>query len=199
MNSQSILLIDDHAMYRASLQMVICMAIDHVTVLHAASIEDALRITSVSPDVLLLDIRLNGVSGLEALPDLQQRWPMAPVLVLSSQDEPETARFAVARGAAAFVSKAEPAERIVSVVKRALGGDFPLVRSGSDSCARKLTMSQREVLQLLHHGMSNKLIARKLGLSDNTVRRHVQDILEYFKVVTRAEAVFVARQQSLVG
>ena len=55
------------------------------------------------------------------------------------------------------------------------------------------------MIELLHVGLSNKLIARRLDLSENTVRRHVQDILEYFQVANRAEAVFAARQQSLVG
>jgi DNA-binding NarL/FixJ family response regulator len=62
-----------------------------------------------------------------------------------------------------------------------------------------LTPRQCEVLDLLHKGLSNKQIARQLSLSDNTVRRHVQDILEYFQVASRAEAVFAARNQGLLG
>jgi len=62
-----------------------------------------------------------------------------------------------------------------------------------------MTPRQCEVLNLLHQGLSNKLIARQLSLSDNTVRRHVQDILEFFQVGSRAEAVFAARSQGLVN
>jgi DNA-binding NarL/FixJ family response regulator len=64
---------------------------------------------------------------------------------------------------------------------------------------QRLTPRQCEVLDLLHRGLSNKLIARQLALSDNTVRRHVQDILEYFGVASRAEATYEARRQGLVS
>lgn len=198
MTAQHILLIDDHAMFRSGLNMVISMAMPLACVTQAASVEEALRAAVDAVDVVLLDIKLNGSSGLEGIASIKQRWPGAPVLMLSSQDEPETARLALARGAAAFVSKAETAEKIIEVIQQVLRGELVGEAARQNADERRLTPRQREVLTLLHQGLSNKLIARKLALSDNTVRRHVQDILEYFSAVNRAEAVFAARQQALV-
>lgn len=195
-----ILLIDDHAMFRSGLNMVISMAMPQAAVLQAASVEEALRQTDQTPHIVLLDIKLNGTSGLEGIASIKQQWPGTPVLMLSSQDEPETARLALARGAAAFVSKAETAEKIIEVIAQVLRGELAdAIPRQNNIEERRLTPRQREVLQLLHQGLSNKLIARKLVLSDNTVRRHVQDILEYFSAVNRSEAIFAARQQALVS
>ena len=195
-----ILLIDDHAMFRAGLSMVISMAMPEAEISQASSVQEALAVAPVDTSIVLLDIKLNGSSGLEDIALVKYQWPQIPVLMLSSQDEPETARLALSRGAAAFVSKAETAEKIVEVIQQALRGELTGAASVSASLQeRRLTPRQREVLELLHQGLSNKLIARKLELSDNTVRRHVQDILEFFQVISRAEAVFAARHQGLVS
>ena len=78
-------------------------------------------------------------------------------------------------------------------------GELPQAKPVASLDGKHLTLRQREVLGLLHAGLTNKVIARKMALSDNTVRRHMQEILKYFQVPTRAEAVFAARQQALVG
>jgi DNA-binding NarL/FixJ family response regulator len=199
MTAPRILLIDDHAMFRAGLSLVISTAIPGTNIFEAGSLNDAISNTPDGVDVVLLDIKLNGLSGLEGITLLKRKWPLVPVLMLSSQAEPETVRLALARGAAGFVSKAETADKIVDAIHLVLRGHFsersPPV---SSTIQRRLTPRQCEVLDLLHQGLSNKLIARQLSLSDNTVRRHVQDILEFFEVVSRAEAVFAARRQGLV-
>ena len=185
-------------MFRSGLNMVISMAMPLACVAQAASVEEALRAAVDAVDVVLLDIKLNGTSVLKGLASIKQHWPGAPVLMLSSQDEPETARLALARGAAIFVSKAETAEKIIDVIQQVLCGELTGSAALQSADERRLTPRKRKVLELLHQGLSNKLIARKLALSDNTVRRHVQDILEHFQVVNRSTSVFVARQQALV-
>lgn len=200
MTTPSVLLIDDHAMFRAGLSMVINAAIPGTNIVEAGSLDEAMSSTPADVDVVLLDIKLNGLSGLEGIGLLKRKWPLTPILMLSSHDDPETVRLALARGAAGFVSKAETAEKIVEAIHLVLRGHFSALSPATSSPAlRRLTPRQCEVLDLLHQGLSNKLIARQLSLSDNTVRRHVQDILEFFEVVSRAEAVFAARRQGLVG
>ncbi len=200
MTAPRILLIDDHAMFRAGLSLVISTAIPGTTIFQAGSLDEAISSTPDDVDVVLLDIKLQGLSGLEGITLLKRKWPMVPVLMLSSQAEPETVRLALTRGAAGFVSKAETADKIVEAIHLVLRGHFSeLSAPASSSLQRRLTPRQCEVLELLHQGLSNKLIARQLSLSDNTVRRHVQDILEFFDVVSRAEAVFAARHQGLIG
>ncbi|MFI5446836.1 response regulator [Polaromonas sp. UC242_47] len=195
-----ILLIDDHAMFRSGLSMVISAALPDTTILEAASIHEASNRPSDKVDLILLDIKLNGLSGIEGIALLQRKWPLTPVLMLSSLDEPQTARLALERGAAGFVSKAETAEKIVEAILQVLGGHVTEPSTTDNKLGeRRLTPRQCDVLDLLHQGLSNKLIARQLALSNNTVRRHVQDILEFFQVVSRAEAVVEARQQGLIG
>jgi DNA-binding NarL/FixJ family response regulator len=195
-----ILLIDDHAMFRSGLSMVISAAIPGTTIVEAGSINDAVNGSPEATDLILLDIKLNGLSGMEGIALLKRKWPLTPVLMLSSFDEPQTASLAIERGAAGFVSKAETAEKIVETICLVLRGQFSGLSTAAKSAAqRRLTPRQCEVLDLLHQGQSNKLIARELALSSNTVRRHVQDILEFFAVVSRTEAVFEARRQGLIG
>jgi DNA-binding NarL/FixJ family response regulator len=196
----NILLIDDHALFRSGLSLIIKMAMPSVVVSEAGCIDDALGCELGRVDLVLLDVQLNGKSGLEYVGFLKQKWPLAPILVVSSQDEPEMRRFAQACGTAGFISKAETASQIVakinSIVSQSLG-----VESAPPQAIdyRQLTPRQGEVLGLLHKGLSNKLIARELLLSENTVRRHVQAILEFFGMSSRAEAVYAALCQGLLG
>ncbi len=204
MTPTRILLIDDHAMFRTGLRLVLEAGKPGSEIFEAASLDEATGSAPDNLDVVLLDIHLNGLNGLECIALLQRKWPLVPILMLSSQDEPETVDTALARGAAGFISKAETAEKIIEAINLVLRGHFSGKFSGmspeaSRTAQRRLTPRQCEVLNLLHQGLSNKLIARQLELSDNTVRRHVQDILEYLQVSSRAEAVFAARRQGLIG
>ena len=200
MTPRRILLIDDHALFRTGLRMVLDAEIQDTEIFDAGSADDAIRTAPDDIDLVLLDIKLTGLSGLESIALLKRKWPLVPILMLSAEDDPETVCQALARGAAGFVSKAEAAETIVAAVNLVLRGQFSeLAPAASETTPRRLTPRQCEVLDLLHRGLSNKLIARQLALSDNTVRRHVQDILVFFGVASRAEAVFAARRQGLIN
>jgi len=179
--------------------MVLNAGIPGAEIFEAGSLDAALHGKLDHVDVVLLDIKLPGLSGVEGIALLQRKWPLVPILMLSSHDEPETVRMALSRGAAGFVSKAETPEKITEAIHLVLRGHFSgLQPNALGTVLRHLTPRQCEVLDLLHQGLSNKLIARQLALSDNTVRRHVQDILEFFGVVSRAEAVAAARRQGMV-
>jgi DNA-binding NarL/FixJ family response regulator len=195
-----IALIDDHAIIRVGLRSVLTMALPTCLVLEARSVEDALEALPPELDVVLLDIMLPGVSGLDGMELLRQRWPFTPIVVFSSLDDPATINEAHARGAAAFVSKADLSDVIVQTLHRVLGREvLGEQHPASGNASNGMTIRQREVLMLLYQGLSNKLIARQLSLSENTVRRHVQDILAFFGVANRSEAVFAARCQGLLG
>jgi len=198
-----ILLIDDHALFRSGLRMVLLTGIAGLEVTEAASLEQALQLPGQPPQVVLLDIQLQGLNGLEGLGLLHRRWPGVPVVMLSSDAAAGTVREAMARGAAAFVSKADTADNILAVVTPLLLG-LPAgapqrqpVHAGHDRS--RLTPRQCEVLDLLCQGLSNKAIGRKLDLSENTVRGHVQATLAYLQVSSRSEAAFTARKRGLVA
>ena len=195
MTPARILLIDDHAMFRTGLRLVLGADMPAAQIFEACSAEEAMRNMPDDVDVVLLDIKLVGLNGLESIALLKRKWPGVPILMLSSDDRPETVDLARARGAAGFVSKAETAEKIVDTIGLVLRGHLPGPATATGLAQPRLTPRQCEVLDLLHQGLSNKLIARQLSLSNNTVRRHVQDILEFYGVSSRAEAVFAARGQ----
>jgi DNA-binding NarL/FixJ family response regulator len=204
MNSIKILLIDDHAMFRSGLRMVLNASLPQAEVFEAGELSEANQSAQKKPDVILLDIKMPGLNGVDGIPLLKRRWPKVPVLMLSSQDEPETVRLALARGANGFISKADTAEHIIGVINRVLRGetaDAQLPQDGDAATAPNfhLTPRQCEVLDLLCQGMSNKLIARALGLSENTVRGHVQSVFVFLQVSSRSEAAFAARRRGLVG
>jgi DNA-binding NarL/FixJ family response regulator len=193
------LLIDDHAMFRAGLRQVIKVAIPELDIFEAGSLDEALACPSSNVTVVLLDNKLNGLSGIEGIALIRRKWPLVPILMLSSQFEPEIVRLALARGVDGFLSKAESIEKIVQTLQQVMAGGATGASVVVPLAQKCLTPRQSAVLHLLHQGLTSKLIARQLFISENTARRHVQDILEFFKVASRAEAVFAARNQGLVG
>ena len=205
MTTTNILLIDDHAMFRSGLRMVLSARMTDAEIFEAGTLSEATQSSPEIIDVILLDINLPGLNGLDGIALLKRKWPLAPVIVLSSQDGPDTVRDALARGAVRFISKADTADRIVALLNRVLRGEYAVPSAQLDengeaiNAPQHLTPRQCEVLDLLCQGMSNKLIARRLTLSENTVRGHVQAILLFLEVSSRSEAVFAARRRGLVG
>jgi DNA-binding NarL/FixJ family response regulator len=185
--------------------MVLNEHLPEAKVFEAGSLSEVTQNTPERIDVVLLDIHLQGLNGLDGIALIKRRWPRIPVIVLSSEDGPETVRDALARGAAHFISKADTADKIIDLLNRVLLGEYattkPQPYDGDEALItpQHLTARQCEVLDLLCQGMSNKLIARQLALSENTVRGHVQAILGFLHVSSRSEAVFAARQRGLIG
>lgn len=202
MNSTHILLVDDHAMFRAGLRMVLADGLPQSQVHEASSVDEAMRDAGPPPDVVLLDIKLPGLNGLDGIALLQRKWPQVRVMMLSSMDEPDMVRKALAHGAVGFVSKAQTGDAIIMAVGRLLRGEQAAELADAtttEEALPRLTPRQCEVLDLLCRGLSNKLVARKLNLSENTVRGHVQAILAFLQVSSRSEAAFEARRRGLVG
>jgi DNA-binding NarL/FixJ family response regulator len=199
-----ILLIDDHSLFRCGLRMVLGAAIPDLEATEAASLEEAMRAPVADPALVLLDIQLHGLNGLEGIALVKRKWPLAAVVILSSEASPQKVRMAMERGAAAFVSKADPADKILNViaqVRRGLpvGTDASLLPAGDAHEQQLLTPRQSEVLDLMCQGLSNKVIGRRLNLSENTVRGHVQAVLAALQVSSRSEAGFAARQRGIVA
>jgi len=164
----------------------------------ACSLSEAL-INDTVPDIIVLDIKLPDSNGLTGLIAIKARWPEAKIIVLSSQDDESTQRDALMGGAVAFVSKADTGGCIVEMIGQLL----PLPANAQTTRLAPashglLSKRQYEVLHFLNLGLTNKAIGQALNISDNTVRRHVQDIFAYFEVATRTEAVFAARRQRMV-
>lgn len=204
-----ILLIDDHALFRSGLRMIIESRFEGAEVLEAGSLEQALALEMAAcpPHVVLLDIRLPGLNGLECIALLKRRWPDVPIVMLSSDASNTTVRQALERGAAGFVSKADKPDAIAAALRACLVSGEATGVSTTDSAPlgpavgkpqSELTPRQCEVLVLLGQGLPNKSIARKLDISENTIRGHVQSLLVAFGANSRSEAVYIARRQGLL-
>lgn len=198
----TILIIDDHSLFRSGLEMILVSAFTGLGVLEADSVEAALANNATpQPDLVLLDVRLNGLSGLESIGLLRRRWPGVPVIMLSSDSTSHTVRQAMERGADGFVSKADASNVIIGAIRSVMArtvfeGSEPLAPVRVDSS--RLTLRQSEVLHHLSQGLSNKSIAKKLDLSENTVRGHVQAIMAVLTSTSRTEAVFNAKRLGLI-
>lgn len=193
MNISHILLIDDHALFRNGLRMLLNESNPLGQISEADSIEQALALDITPPILALLDIRLPGVSGIEGVSLLKQCWPDMVVVVLSALDLPE----GLVLGTEGYVSKRENAGCLLERIAQAMARGSHVTTAARPALS-SLTPRQREVLGLLSQGLSNKLIARQLSTAENTVRRHVQDILAFFEVDSRMEAVSAARRRGLV-
>jgi DNA-binding NarL/FixJ family response regulator len=204
----SVLLVDDHALFRAGMRFILGDGeLAGSTVLQAGSLTEALSLPE-SVDVVLLDVQMPGINGMEGITLLKRRWPKAAILMLSAQEDHETQQLCLKRGALAFVNKTASPEQIRAVVLQAASGLLSAPARADDAqhsaeeaseAGSLLSARQLDVLLLMCEGISNKAIARKLFVSENTVRSHVAAVLKHFGSSTRVEAVMAAQKSGMVS
>lgn len=198
-----LLLIDDHALFRSGIGMVLSAGLEDIRITEAGSLEQALMCQDEVIDLLLLDVKLNGLNGLEGIALLKRKWPQAKIVVVSAAEDTHVRHEALERGAQGFISKTEAPARMLELVSQVLAGEHPVpdapVAEAEAPQGIRLSPRQCEVLDLLCLGLPNKLIGKRLNLSENTVRGHVQAILQALQVSSRSEAAFVARRLGLVN
>ena len=208
-----LLIVDDHAIVREKLATLLRQASPGAEVLQASDGADGLRLATshLDLDAVFLDLQMPGIDGLSAVPEFGKRRPDLPVIVLSSSEDPEDVRRALALGALGYVPKSALPQTLLAALRLVLAGDIyvpPLMLeagawAGSASSAESarhsaLTDRQIEVLRLLSDGLSNKEIGRALGLSDKTVKTHVGAIFKTLAVVNRTQAASAARRAALL-
>ncbi|WP_017536983.1 response regulator [Nocardiopsis halophila] len=212
-----VLLVDDEAMIRAGVRSILDADADVEVVAEAADGREGVDLTlSHRPDVVLLDIRMPGMNGLDAAAEIKRAAPAVGVVVLTTFGEEEYVARALSEGADGFLLKTgDPRELLLGVRAVAEGGAFlsPKVarrvlqrldhdRSVDRLKARgklsQLTGREREVLALLAAGMSNGEIARRLFLVEGTVKGHVSTILTRVGARNRVEAAVMAHEAGLV-
>lgn len=193
--------IDDHSLFRTGIELIVKGAFRGVVFASFASLGEALETLTTTPDVILLDLHLAGVGGHEAIPLLRLRWPAARIIVVTSvQNEAEIARALRAGGDAAIL-KSEAPERLIDAIRDLAPKTRATAHADDGGQATDevpLTGRQLEVLLQLGEGLSNKAIANRMGISEFTVRGHVQLILKLLKVSSRAQAVFEARKAGIL-
>jgi DNA-binding NarL/FixJ family response regulator len=193
----SLLLVDDHRIFLDGLSMALaslCPDMQIRTAESAAAAEVCLKLTTF--DLILLDLRLPDITGLELLQSWQQQGRMTPVAILSASDSNLDAQAALTAGALGFIPKSANSDELRQAVTRVLLGEtLPAPQSGDKS---QLTPRQMEILQLLAEGLPNKSISRQLGVSEDTVKTHLKSLFQEFAVHTRTACVSAARQRGWV-
>ena len=206
MKDKHILLVDDHALFRTGLKMILLQVGAARGISEASSIKEAFNFSESGIDLILLDIHMPGLNGIDGIKPISERFLDVPIIILSASEELATIADAKKLGASGFLNKATHAEEMVSSITKVIGGGrcFPNDINYSQSnkphtLTNNLTSRQIEVLIHLCEGKPNKLIARELGTSENTVRVHVSAILAALGASNRTEAMLIAQQQGLTS
>lgn len=213
-----ILLVDDHPLVADGLRVLVEALEPATTLLWAGTLEDGFETLGREQGIMLvlLDLRLPGFGGYSALDRFRQQHPDMPVAVLSGSTERALILGSLERGARGFLPKTANRDETARALERVAAGEIyvPPQAMGSGqgqpgdvrdphvdeleeaaalacSAIERMTHRQREVLRLLVHGRSNRVIAKELGLSDNTVKIHVSAVLRAIGAANRAQAVFI--------
>jgi DNA-binding NarL/FixJ family response regulator len=208
--SISVLVADDHQMVRSGLSGLFAET-DIRIVAEAADAKEAVKKTlEQKPDVVLMDVRMNDNSGLDALEEIKQLLPEIPIIILSTYDNPTYVARALALGASDYVTKGTGREELIRVVQAAANGESPVESGllfniaatlGSKQQAGDdvpLTSRESQVLRHIALGLSNREIANSLRISIETVKEHVQNILRKVRVSDRTQAAVWAVRRNLV-
>jgi two-component system, NarL family, nitrate/nitrite response regulator NarL len=202
--SPRVLLIDDHTLFRTGMRMILQSFSGMGEVLEAGSVMLAKEHAARDVDVILLDIHMPGLNGLEGLAVLRSLFVHSKVIFVSASVSGDAIVDAAERGADGFLPKSANAKDIWEALSTVLAGGkcFPdlIGHAGgaTDSHATALTSRQLQVLALMAQGKPNKVIARDLNLSENTVRVHVSAMFTHLGVNSRTAAVLAAQQAGLV-
>jgi DNA-binding NarL/FixJ family response regulator len=204
----SVLIVDDHALFRAGLRCRLELERDITSVGEAATAEQAVvKARALQPNLVLLDLLLPGKSGYEAIPELVKVSPRSRVLAISSQAAPSSVRQALSAGAAGYVPKRASDQELVAAIRQVAAGEgyvdpdlgAKLVVPDGSPALEPLSERERDILQLLALGYTNQEIGRRRFISVRTVDAHRAHIMRKLGLETRAELVLFALANGLIG
>ncbi|MDH5471606.1 MAG: response regulator [Gammaproteobacteria bacterium] len=212
--SMRVIMIDDHALFRVGLQGLLEQRGIEVIAAVAEGSEGIRLAQELQPNIILLDLRMPDMSGLDVLRKIKEKKIKIPVVMLTTSNEEHDLVEALRNGAQGYLLKDMEPDELVSalrdiergknvvaqgltdVLARMVQGD-PMEEEPKDNPFSDLTPRELEILCLLADGQSNKVIARNLGISDGTVKLHVKAILRKLHVHSRVEAAVIAVEQGL--
>lgn len=212
-----ILLVDDHTLFRSGVRLLLQRQPDFEVVAEAGDgVEGIKRAKELKPDVVLLDLNLPGLSGLETLQLLTQDLPSCAVIILTVSEEADELGQALRDGARGYLVKNIDAEVLTTAIRRAAAGESVIAESmtaklvdqfrGQASLAaqtpgnaerHRLTARETQIVQCLARGASNKVIARELDVSESTVKIHVQNVLKKLNLTSRVQVAVYAVEHGL--
>jgi NarL family two-component system response regulator LiaR len=210
----ALLIVDDHALVRQGIRTFLELQPDLSVLGEASSGEEAVSmVTDLAPDVVLMDLVMPGIGGVEATRLVKQASPHSQIIVLTSYHEDEYIFPALRAGALSYVLKDISPEELADTVRKAARGESVLhpriasrvieelrgVRRDTPNLFTDLSDRELDVLRLIADGLSNAAIAKKLVISEKTVKGHVSNILGKLHMLDRTQAAVFAWQQGLVS
>lgn len=200
----TVLVVDDHFVVRSGLAASFGLEPDLCVVAEAESGEQAVELyRRYKPSVILMDLQLSGINGVEATEQLRREFPEANVLLFSTYDRDEHIYQALRAGAKGYLLKTAPRAELLAAVRTVAAGKSYLPAALSQRVAERLSqpdLSAREleILGLIRRGRSNKEIGAALFIAEDTVKRHVSNLLQKLRVDDRAQAVAEAIRRGLI-
>ena len=212
-----VLIVDDHALFRRGLRMVLEQESDVEVVGEAADGEEAVDVAQeLMPDVILMDVRMPKRSGIEATEEIKDLIPHARILMLTISEDESDLFDAIKAGASGYLLKEISIEEVADAVRAVAAGQSRLSPSMASKLltefaamsrrseepeqlpAPRLTDREMQVLRLVAQGLANREIAKQLFISENTVKNHIRNILEKLHLHSRMEAVVYAVREKLL-
>jgi Response regulator containing a CheY-like receiver domain and an HTH DNA-binding domain len=199
------LIVDDHEVVREGLRLSLSRS-PHIRVVgEAGDGQSAIDLAERRrPDVVIMDVRMPGMDGLDATKELTAKTPDTAVLIFTAYSERSLLARGLESGAKGYILKEAPHETLVRAIEKVAGGEsfidpalMPAFLSGKDR-EDMLTGREREILQLLADGMSNADVAQRLFISQETVKSHVRHILAKLEADTRTHAVAIALRDAII-
>ncbi|MEW6637305.1 MAG: response regulator transcription factor [Actinomycetota bacterium] len=210
-----VLVADDHTLFRSGLRALFGSVSDTEVVGEAATGEEAVtRATELEPDVVLMDIQMPGLNGIEATRRILESTPDTAVVMVTMFKDDDSVFAAMRAGARGYVLKGADQDEILRVIRAVAGGEalfgreiaqrlmtfFSAPRKADPAVAfPELTAREREVLEFIARGLGNAEISTRLYLSPKTVRNHISNIFTKLQVADRAQAIVRAREAGLGG
>ena len=208
---RNILLIDDHAVVRKGLKAILEEEFDNITVDEAGSGRDGIdQIRENMPEAVVLDISLPDMNGLEVLKRIRMHWPKLPVLILSIYGEDQYGVRMIRAGASGYLAKSVAPERLISALKKIIGGQRYISHELAERLASSLEKTQGEVtveslsdreyqvFRMLAAGKTVTEIGKELHLSVKTISTHRHHILDKLKMSTNSDLVSFAQTAGLI-
>lgn len=204
-----VMLVDDHTVVRSGLGAVLSASDDMELVGEAGDGEEAIRLCERhKPDVILMDLLMPKMDGVQATKVIHERWPQVCIIALTSFKEKEYVEGVLKAGATSYLLKNVSADELLAAIRRAMTGQPSLSPEAAQILIQRvneppqpgsdMTGREREILALMVQGKSNGDIAAALFVSQSTVKFHVSNVLSKLGVASRTEAVAIAVKQHLV-
>ncbi len=197
----TVLLIDDHPLFRQALAATLAQIAGARTVLQFETLRDAKAALSddAAVSLILLDLKLPDSAGIGGLLSLKAEYPDISVAIVSATDDPDTVQTTLACGAAGFISKSVGVDELSAAVESLLAGQNWFPDAMDEDAGVPLSETQTRILDGVHRGLMNKQIAFETQLSEATVKYHLTGLYRRFGVQTRAQLTAMSRDRPAVG